>query len=323
MKQARAKTTTVSKAALSPPYLCDWSMHMTAKNMTPVTVIGLGSMGTALAEAFIKAGHPTTVWNRTSAKAAPLIAKGARHAEAIEDAVAISPLVITCLTTFDDTRLALQPAGAPLRGRALVTLNSGSPAGARETAAWAIEHGARFLAGAVKNVPSAVGAPDTLLYYSGDKTVFEEFETVLEVLGGDTVHLGDESDLAALYEMAVGAMLLPALVGFFQGAAAIQARGLEVHTMVRFAGKWLDMIKSLMPIYAKEIDSGDYADAASSVNLFLAGAAHDEDLAKETNVDTAWLAPLHDLVRRAAEAGYGDQSISALTEVLRKPVRQP
>ncbi|WP_346103236.1 NAD(P)-dependent oxidoreductase [Nonomuraea maheshkhaliensis] len=296
---------------------------MTAKNMTPVTVIGLGSMGTALAEAFIKAGHPTTVWNRTSAKAAPLIAKGARHAEAIEDAVAISPLVITCLTTFDDTRLALQPAGAPLRGRALVTLNSGSPAGARETAAWAIEHGARFLAGAVKNVPSAVGAPDTLLYYSGDKTVFEEFETVLEVLGGDTVHLGDESDLAALYEMAVGAMLLPALVGFFQGAAAIQARGLEVHTMVRFAGKWLDMIKSLMPIYAKEIDSGDYADAASSVNLFLAGAAHDEDLAKETNVDTAWLAPLHDLVRRAAEAGYGDQSISALTEVLRKPVRQP
>ncbi len=296
---------------------------MTAKNMTPVTVIGLGSMGTALAEAFIKAGHPTTVWNRTPAKAAPLIAKGARHAEAIEDAVAISSLVITCLTTFGDTRLALQPAGAPLRGRALVTLNSGSPAGARETAVWAIEHGARFLAGAVKNVPSAVGAPDTLLYYSGDKTVFEEFETVLKVLGGDTVHLGDESDLAALYEMAVGAMLLPALVGFFQGAAAIQARGLEVNTMVRFAGKWLDMIKSLMPIYAKEIDSGDYTDAASSVNLFLAGAAHDEDLAKETNVDTAWLAPLHDLVRRAAEAGYGDQSISALTEVLRKPARQP
>ncbi|MEU6713983.1 NAD(P)-binding domain-containing protein [Nonomuraea sp. NPDC046802] len=292
---------------------------MTAKNVTPVTVIGLGSMGTALAEAFIKAGHPTTVWNRTAAKAAPLTALGARHAETVEDAVAASPLVITCLTTFEDSRVALRPTGASLRGRALVTLNSGSPAGARETAAWAVGHGARFLAGAVKNVPSAVGAPDTLLYYSGDKTVFEEFETTLKVLGGDTVHLGEESDLAALYEMAVGAMLLPALVGFFQGAAAVQARGLEVNTMVRFAGKWLDMIKSLLPIYAKEIDGGDYTDAASSVNLFLAEAAHDEDLAKETNVDTAWLAPLHDLVRRAAEAGHGDHSISALTEVLRKP----
>ncbi|MEV0195934.1 NAD(P)-binding domain-containing protein [Nonomuraea sp. NPDC050691] len=296
---------------------------MTEKNVTPVTVIGLGAMGAALAEAFIKAGHPTTVWNRTAARAAPLIAMGARHVEAVEDAVTASPLAITCLTTFEDTRLALRPAGASLHGQALVTLNSGSPAGARETAAWAIGHGARFLAGAVKNVPSAVGAPDTLLYYSGDKTVFEEFETTLKVLGGDTVHLGDEADLAALYEMAVGAMLLPALVGFFQGAAAVQARGLEVNTMVRFAGKWLDMIKSLLPIYAKEIDNGDYTDAASSVNLFLAGAAHDEDLSKETNVDTAWLAPLHDLVRRAAEAGHGEHSISALTEVLRKPARQP
>ncbi|MDP9869586.1 MULTISPECIES: NAD(P)-dependent oxidoreductase [Streptosporangium] len=295
---------------------------MTEKNATPVTVIGLGSMGRALAEAFIKAGHPTTVWNRTAAKAAPLVAMGAEHAEAIEDAVAASPLIITCLTSFDDTRSALLPATTSLRGRALVTLNSGSPAGARETAAWAICHGARSLAGAVKNVPSAVGLPDTLLYYSGDKTVFDEFETALKVLGGDTVHLGDESDLAALYEMAVGAMLLPALVGFFQGAAAVQARGLEAASMVRFAGKWLDMITSLLPTYAEEIDSGDYTDAASSVNLFLAGEAHDADLARETGVDTAWLAPLYELVRRAAEAGHGDHSISALTEVLRKPARQ-
>ncbi|MGI5170100.1 NAD(P)-dependent oxidoreductase [Spirillospora sp. CA-253888] len=292
---------------------------MHEEHRAPVTVIGLGSMGTALAEVFLQAGHPTTVWNRTAAKAAPLVAKGAEHAPSIEDAVKASSLVVTVLTTFGDTRSALEPAAASLDGRALVTLNSGSPADARETAAWAAGHGARFLAGAVKNVPSAVGKPDTLLYYSGDKAVFEEFEATLKVLGGDTVHLGDEADLAALYEMAVGATLLPALVGFFQGAAAIRARGLEAESMVRFSGKWLDMIKSLLPVYAEEIDRGDYGDAASSVNLFLAGAAHDEDLGREANVETAWLAPLHDLVKRAAEAGHGEHSISALVEVLKKP----
>ncbi|MFF0450210.1 NAD(P)-dependent oxidoreductase [Streptomyces sp. NPDC004609] len=292
---------------------------MAGDKRTPVTVIGLGSMGRALADAFIEAGHPTTVWNRTPGKAAPLVAKGAVRAKDVEAAVAASPLVITCLTTFEDTRRVLEPAAAALPGRALVTLNSGSPADARETDAWATGHGVRFLAGAVKNVPSAVGARDTLLYYSGDKTVFDEYETALRVLGGDTVHLGDETDLAALYEMAVGAMLLPALVGFFQGAAAVQARGLEVSSMVRFAGKWLDMIKSLLPVYATEIDRGDYTDAASSVNLFLAGEAHDEELAKETNVDIAWLAPLYDVVKRAAEAGHGDHSVAALTEVLRRP----
>ncbi|MBH5333559.1 NAD(P)-dependent oxidoreductase [Streptomyces pactum] len=292
---------------------------MARENRTPVTVIGLGAMGRALAEAFIDAGHPTTVWNRTPAKAAPLVAAGAVHATAVEAAVAASPLVITCLTTFEDTRSALEPAVAALAGRDLTTLNSGSPAGARATAAWAAGHGARFLAGAVKNVPAAVGQADTLLYYSGDRAVFDTHRETLRVLGGDTVHLGDEADLAALYEMAVGATLLPVLAGFFQGAAAVRARGLEAGSMVRFAGKWLDMIKSLLPVYAREIDSGDYTDAASSVNLFLAGAAHDADLAEETGVDVSWLAPLHDLVRRAAEAGHGDHSISALTEILREP----
>ncbi|MER7405287.1 NAD(P)-binding domain-containing protein [Streptomyces sp. NPDC000070] len=295
---------------------------MAGDNRTPVSVIGLGSMGRALAEAFVAAGHPTTVWNRTPGRAGPLVDRGALHAASIADAVAASGLVVTCLTTFEDTRAALEPAAGALRGRSLVTLNSGSPAGARVTAAWAAAHGARLLTGAVKNVPSAVGKPDTLLYYSGDRTVFDEHERTLRVLGGDTVHLGEEPDLAALYEMAVGAMLLPALVGFFQGAAAVQARGLRADTTVRFAGKWLDMIKELLPVFAAEIDSGDYGDAASSVNLFLAAAAHDDDLSEETNVDTTWLAPLHDLVRRAAEAGHGEHSISALTEVLRKsPLR--
>jgi 3-hydroxyisobutyrate dehydrogenase-like beta-hydroxyacid dehydrogenase len=293
---------------------------MSGDSRTPVSVIGLGSMGRALAEALVDAGHPTTVWNRTPAKAAPLVAKGAVPAETVRAAVQASPLVITCLTTFEDTGSALEPAAAALSGRALVTLNSGSPAGARALAAWATGRGARFLAGAVKNVPAAVGAPDTLLYYGGDPAVFAEYETTLRVLGGDTVHLGDEADLAALYEMAVGAMLLPALVGFFQGAAALQSRGLAVSSMAGFAGKWLDMIKSLLPLYAGEIDRGDYTDAASSVNLFLAAQAHDHDLAVETNVDTTWLAPLHDLVRRAVAAGHGDHSVSALTEVLRKPV---
>ncbi|RCV57762.1 NAD(P)-dependent oxidoreductase [Marinitenerispora sediminis] len=292
---------------------------MTEDHRTPVTVVGLGSMGRALAEAFVDAGHLTTVWNRTATKAVPLVAKGAVHATDVRAAVEASPLVITCLTTFEDTRSALEPAAAALSGRALVTLNSGSPAGARAMAEWASGHAARFLAGAVKNVPAAVGAPDTLLYYSGDRTVFDEYETTLKVLGGDTVHLGAEHDLAALYEMAVGAMLLPTLVGFFQGAAAVQARGLEATSMVRFSAKWLDMIKSLLPLYAKEIDSGDYTDAASSVNLFLSGMAHDKDLTEETNVDTDWLAPLHELVKRAAAAGHGEHSVSALTEVLRTP----
>ncbi|MEU3272861.1 NAD(P)-binding domain-containing protein [Saccharomonospora sp. NPDC006951] len=292
---------------------------MSAHHRTPVTLIGLGSMGTALAEAYLGAGHPTTVWNRTAAKAAPLVTKGAVHAHTIGEAIAASPLVIACLTTYDDTIKALEPAEGALEGRTLVTLNSGSPAGARQMSEWALGHGARYLDGAVKNVPSAVGAEDTLLYYSGDKSVFDEFEPTLRVMGGDTVHLGEDADLAALYEMAVGGTLLPALVGFCQGAAAMRSRGLTAASMVRYSAKWFEMIISILPGFAEEIDSGDYSKPASSVGMFLAGAGHDKELGEEANLDNAWIAPLHDLLRRAVEAGHANHSISALTEVLKKP----
>ncbi|WP_410658116.1 NAD(P)-dependent oxidoreductase [Amycolatopsis sp. lyj-112] len=285
---------------------------------TPVTVVGLGSMGTALAGAFLTAGHPTTVWNRTASKAGPLVARGAHLAETPDEAVRASPLIIACLTTYEDTLAALEPAAAALAGRALVTLNSGSPAGARRMAAWATGHGARFLDGAVKNVPSAVGAPGTLLYYGGDKSVFDEYLDTLLVLGGDTVHLGGETDLAALYEMAVGGTLLPALVGFFQGAALLRSRGLEAETLLPYATKWFEMIISVLPMLTKEIDSGDYSAPASSVDIFHAGAAADLELAEE-GVDVDWQLPLHDLVRRAVDAGHGDRSIAVLTELLTRP----
>ncbi|GAB3731062.1 NAD(P)-binding domain-containing protein [Amycolatopsis oliviviridis] len=281
-----------------------------------MTVVGLGSMGSALAGAFLAAGHPTTVWNRTASKADSLVARGASRAGTADEAVRASPLTIACLTTYEDTRAALEPAS--LTGRALVTLNSGSPAGARRMAEWATSRGARFLDGAVKNIPSAVGAPDTLLYYSGDKAVFDEHVDTLRVLGGDTVHLGDEADLAALYEIAVGGTLLPALVGFFQGAAALRSRGLEAETLLPYATKWFEMIISVLPMYAKEIDSRDYSDPAASVDIFHAGAVADLELAEE-GVDVDWQRPMHDLVRRAAEAGHGDRSIAVLTELLSRP----
>ncbi|MFI0930801.1 NAD(P)-dependent oxidoreductase [Streptomyces sp. NPDC021019] len=288
---------------------------------TPVTVIGLGAMGSALAAAFLAAGHPTTVWNRTASRAAPLVAKGAAHPETVAEALAAAPLVITCLTTYEDTIEALGPAAAALKGQDLVTLNSGSPAGARRTAEWARGHGARYLGGAIKDVPPAVGAEDTLLYYSGDATVFTAHEPVLRVLGGDTVYLGADPDLAALYEMAVGGTLLPTLVGFFQGAAALRARGLEAASMVRFSEQWLRMIASVLPVLAREIDSGDYSEPLSSVNVFVAGAAHDAELGKEAGLDVEWHKPFHELLERAVEAGYGTQSIAALTEILKEPRR--
>ncbi|MFI6644750.1 NAD(P)-dependent oxidoreductase [Streptomyces sp. NPDC050504] len=274
-------------------------------------------MGAALADAYLAAGHPTTVWNRTPHKADRLVAKGAVFRPAVEDAVAASPLVVTCLTTYRATFEALAPARAALADRTLVTLNSGTPSGAREAAAWAAESGARFLDGAVKNVPTAVGLPDTLLYYSGDKAVFNTYEAVLRVMGGDTRHLGAEPDLAALYESAVGTTLLPVLLGYFQAAAMVKQRGLDASTLVPYTAKWLEMVISLLPHYADEIDRGSYTDPLSSLGLFHESIAHDQELAEETGVDYGWHEPMHELLRRGVAEGHAEHSVAALYELLK------
>jgi 3-hydroxyisobutyrate dehydrogenase-like beta-hydroxyacid dehydrogenase len=292
---------------------------MTQENRTAVTVIGLGLMGSALAGAFIAAGHPTTVWNRSAGKVAPLVDRGASHGRTVAEAVRASPLLVTCLSTYDATLQALAPAASELRGRTLVTLNSGTPAGARGMQSWASAHGARFLDGAVKNVPPAVGLPDTLLYYGGDRAVFDEHEATLRALGGDTVHLGDAPDLAALYETAVGVPLLPALLGFFEGAALLRERGLDAGSMVRYSVKWLEMIASVLPRLADEIDRGDYTDPLSTVGTFHEGIAHDREAAADGPVDIAWREPMNGLLERAVAEGLRDQSVAALYELLRKP----
>ncbi|MEU6264192.1 NAD(P)-dependent oxidoreductase [Saccharopolyspora shandongensis] len=295
---------------------------MTGGKRAAVTVLGLGNMGAALAKAFLAAGHPTTVWNRSPEKAAPLVAEGAAHAEAVADAVTASPLIVACLTTYDATLEALAPAAGELAGHTLITLNSGTPSGAREMAEWATGNGARFLDGAVKNVPEAVTKPDTLLYYSGDKAVFDEHEQTLRVLGGDTRYLGADVDLAALYEMAVGGTLLPALLGFFEGTALVAKRGIPASELVPYTVKWLEMIGSVLPKFAAEIDAGDYSDPSSTVGLFYAGATQDDEL-KAANIDVDWREPMNELLRRAVAEGHGEHSISALVELLRKPEAAP
>ncbi|ADD41271.1 NAD(P)-dependent oxidoreductase [Stackebrandtia nassauensis] len=288
---------------------------------TPVTVVGLGNMGTALAQAFLDAGHPTTVWNRSPGRAAPLAEAGAVHIASIAEAVADSPLVVACLTTYEATIEALEPAAAALSGRVLVTLNSGTPKGVNALAAWASAHGIRLLDGAVKNVPDAVGKPETLLYYGGDPELFAEHEATLRVLGGDTVHLGDDVDLAKLYEQAVGGTLLPALLGFFQGAAMVTKRGKSARSLVPYTVKWLEMIGQVLTPMAEEIDKRDYSKPFSSLGLFHEGIPYDAEIGADGDIDVSWHEPMHELLRRGVEAGYRDQSISALYEVITRPRR--
>ena len=63
-----------------------------------VSVIGIGNMGSALAEALLTAGFTVTVWNRTVSKAERMVEQGAILADSAAASALNSENTIVCVT---------------------------------------------------------------------------------------------------------------------------------------------------------------------------------------------------------------------------------
>ena len=97
--------------------------------MSEISVIGLGAMGAALAQALLKAGHDVTVWNRTLQKMEPLAALGAKRAENVVNALQASPVIMVCIDNYNATNklLGTDDVIPHLSGRTLIQLSTGTP----------------------------------------------------------------------------------------------------------------------------------------------------------------------------------------------------
>ena len=67
------------------------SLHARERDADRISIIGLGPMGIALADASLARGQALTVWNRTPEKADDLVARGALRAPTVAEAVAALP----------------------------------------------------------------------------------------------------------------------------------------------------------------------------------------------------------------------------------------
>ncbi|WP_409494322.1 NAD(P)-binding domain-containing protein [Amycolatopsis sp. cmx-11-12] len=94
---------------------------MARKDRTMVTVVGLGSEGSALAGRLVEAGYFTTVWDVVIAGRGARTTGRVRLGRSLKTALLASPLVITCIATLEDTFGVLLVVAPALAGRALST----------------------------------------------------------------------------------------------------------------------------------------------------------------------------------------------------------
>ncbi|WP_052848520.1 NAD(P)-dependent oxidoreductase [Streptomyces avicenniae] len=286
-----------------------------ATRPTPLTLLGLGAMGTALARAWLAAGHPLTVWNRTPGRADALVAEGATATATAAEAVAASRLVVVCL--LDDASVGTALADADLAGKDVVNLTTSTPGEARERAAWAAARGARFLDGGIMAVPPMIGVPGASVFYSGSADLFEERRDVLAVVAA-TAYVGADAGLAALHDVA----LLTAMTGMFAGVtqafALVEGADVARKDFAGLLADWLGAMAGGAHELAAQLDSGDLTrGVVSNLAMMTTGNGTLVRTAAEQGVGNELLAPFMALMERRVAAGHGDEGLAGLPGLLR------
>lgn len=291
---------------------------MDTTTAAPVTVIGLGLMGRALAAAFVSAGHPTIVWNRTPEKADDLVSQGARLAPSVGAAIAAGSVAILCLTDYEAVYDVLGASGTALDGITLVNLTSGDSAQARAAAEWAEARGARYLDGAIMAIPPAIGTPTAVILQSGPTSVFEAHESTLAALGTVT-HLGADHGLSSLYDVAGLAMMWSVLNAWLQGTAMLRAVGVDAATFAPFAQQIAVGVADWLPGYAVQVDDGSFATAVSAVETDARAMAHLISESEALGVNSELPKLLKALADRSIAAGHGGEAYPVLIEEFGRP----
>jgi 3-hydroxyisobutyrate dehydrogenase-like beta-hydroxyacid dehydrogenase len=289
------------------------------EKMKDATVIGLGTMGATLARLLLQDGYHVTVWNRTIAKADPLVQDGAVLAPSAAAAISASPIVVVCVHNYQAANqiLGTKEVAAALAERVLVQLSTGSPQEARDSEMWARKQGADYLDGAIQAAPSQMGRSDTPILISGAETAFRQSEPLLKILGGNVTYLGEQIGSASAMDLATLSSIYGAILGFFHGARICEAEGFRVDTYGAIVADIAPSFGEFLKHEGTVIQTGNYTISESPLQISVEATERLVQTAQAAQINTEFPTFASGLFKRAMDAGYGNEEAAALVKVLR------
>jgi 3-hydroxyisobutyrate dehydrogenase-like beta-hydroxyacid dehydrogenase len=196
--------------------------------MAKVAFLGLGQMGAPMARRLLATGHDVTVWNRTSERAEPLVAEGARHgstpaeaAQGVKAAVTMladPPALDAVLFGPDGLALGLQ------EGATVIDMSTVGTEAVRRVAE-RLSPGVTMLDAPVLGTIPQAEEGQLKIFVGGDRDVFERWRSLLEVLGTPT-YLGPVGTGASM-KLVVNSTLGAVMSGIGEALALADALGLD------------------------------------------------------------------------------------------------
>jgi len=276
--------------------------------------LGTGRMGTELVRRLLLADCDVTVYNRTAAKAEPLVKLGASIAESIAE-LGRNEIVFLSLGTSDDLIQAVLGPGGLVSGdtvpKVLVDCSTVSPEASAHVREKIAGRGTALLAAPVMGNPRVVAAGKMTAAVSGPRDAFDLAAPYLNMLGKGVTYVG-EGEAARTVKLCHNLLLGIVTQSLAEITVLAEKSGISRQAL-------LDCInKSVMGSLFTGYKTPAFVNLDFEPTFTATLLRKDFDLglaaAREREVPMPVAATVHQLVQALVGRGYGDADFAALLE---------
>lgn len=214
-------------------------MQQISPESTRIGWIGTGVMGTSMCGHLLDAGYPVTVFNRTRARAEPLLARGAVWAASPRAVAQAADVIVTMVGYPADVRDVILGADGVLAGAApgaiVVDMSTSEPSLAVDIAKRAAAQGVDSVDAPVSG--GDVGAREARLsiMVGGSQPAFEALAPLFQIMGKTIVHQGPPG--AGQHTKMVNQILIATnMIGVCEALLYGYRAGLELGTVLASVG---------------------------------------------------------------------------------------
>ncbi|HEY2744160.1 MAG TPA: NAD(P)-dependent oxidoreductase [Polyangia bacterium] len=280
-----------------------------------VAFLGLGTMGAPMAANILARNHTLAVWNRSPARAQPLVAAGARLAATPADAargadavvmMLADPIAVHAVVDGPDGVLAGLGANALVVDMSTVDVDTARVIDAKVRA-----RGGRFVDAPVSGTRKPAVEAKLVIMAGGDPADVARARPLFEAMGR-VVHVGavGQGMAAKLVLNGLGAHMMTGFSAMLVLAARL---GLDLSAMLEVIGSGAFS----SPLYASKAPRMRARDFEPDFTLKL--MHKDQELVLATAAAHGYamptLATIRDVLAEAIAAGYGDDDLSGVVRL--------
>lgn len=282
--------------------------------MANLGFIGLGVMGSRIAQKFHDAGHTVTINNRTRAKAEPLIAAGMTWADSPRTVAENSEITFSMVRdTAALADIADEIVAGLSAGKVYVDMSTVSPKLTRDLAARVKAKGAQMLEAPVSGSIPAIQAGTLVPFVGGDADTLERVRPIFELISQKIVHVGTNGQGMAM-KVAINANLAPQLVTLFETLLLAEKSGIpraQALDALLNSVAASPLIKYRAPFILKMPEEVWFSIDMMQKDLLLA-----LELGREAQISLPSVAYANELLTAARALGYAEQDFAAIFFVL-------